>query len=96
MYREKKYLDKIKAAHQEDANPVADDLEKNQEALMVDMAMNNLKDTYKEVIKLKYIEKKSLNEISKKLGKTVSSINNLLLRARAELRNEFKKVAGEF
>ena len=96
MYREKKYLEKIKTAHHEEKNPVEDTIEKKQEALMVDMAMNNLKDTYKEVIQLKYIEKKSLNEISEKLGKTVSSINNLLLRARVELRNEFKKVVGEF
>lgn len=94
-YREKKYLEKI--INQESyTDPVFETIEKRQEVVLLDMAMNNLKNSYKEVINLKYIEKKSLKEISKKLGKTIFSINNLLLRARAELNQEIKKILKEF
>lgn len=94
-YREKKYLEKINN-HESNVDPVFETIEKRQEVVLLDMAMNNLKDSYKEVIILKYIEKKSLKEISKKLGKTIFSINNLLLRARTELNQEIKKILKEF
>ena len=72
--------------------PSSDDDFSNQKAAFINQAFNNLKDSYKSIISLKYIEKNSLKEISRCLNKKFSTVNSLLERARKALKKEFKKI----
>lgn len=74
---------------------IHEQLEKKQEVLLLDMAINAVKGEYREVLKLKYIDKKSCIEIAGTLKKSVSSINNLLLRSKKALKTEFYKLLKE-
>lgn len=68
--------------------------EKNKDLLLeaekkelLDKSLNELKDEYKEVLVLKYLEQKSYNEISDILKRPSGTIATMLNRAKKELRN---------
>ncbi len=69
---------------------------KQEETYLVNFAFNKLKDSYRDIIRLKYIENKSLKEISNITNKNHSTINSLLQRARVVLKKEFKKTINKF
>lgn len=76
-------------------NPT-DCIQTNQERLFIKEAFNNLNERYKAVIRLKYIESKSVKEITCILNKKYTAIDSLLARARNALRIEFKKIVKGF
>jgi RNA polymerase sigma factor (sigma-70 family) len=67
----------------------------NEKAILLNIALENIKPEYGKLLKLKYIENKSQKEISEILNKTESSIESLLFRAREMLKKEIKKVIKE-
>jgi RNA polymerase sigma-70 factor, ECF subfamily len=60
--------------------------------ILINQVLNNLKDTYKNIIELKYIENKSIKEISSIMNKNLTSVNNILQRARVSFKKEFEKI----
>ena len=91
----KKYRNKDIESEEE----ISDDLhskdyvkEQNEKAILVNMAMENIRPEYKNILNLKYIEDKSQKEISAIYGKSESSIESLLFRARDALKKEMKKM----
>ena len=65
--------------------------ERSEEAEKLTKAMEHLPEDYRLVLQLKYVEEMSAKEIAAATGRTVHSINSLLKRARAALRNELAK-----
>jgi RNA polymerase sigma-70 factor (ECF subfamily) len=78
--------------HVEDTH--VDVLHEKEQKLMVNLAMDKLKPEYCEILKLKYIDGKSQNEIATLMNKTVSAVENMLLKARNNLRKELGKFKG--
>ena len=73
--------------------------EKNEDGeklLMVKTAMANLKPLYKEILNLKYTEKKSQKEIADILKKSRSSVESLIFRAKEALKKELKGLTKDF
>ena len=76
--------------YQEDTSPgIVIEQEKE---LAFNCAMENLKDMYKQVLTLKYIEKKSVLEISTIIMKNERETEGLLYRARNTLKKEIKSI----
>jgi len=94
-YREKKYAEKV-GVNEVVNDDLADELHKKEEILLVKTAMNGLKEKYRKILKLKYIEQKTQKEIAGILNLSDAVVNSLLQRARESLRNEFKKIVKDF
>ena len=73
---------------------LSEELHTKEQLLLVNVAMENLKPLFKDVLKLKYIEEKSQNEIAGIVNKSVSAVETLLVRAKKQLRIELKKIKG--
>jgi RNA polymerase sigma-70 factor (ECF subfamily) len=94
---------KYKMKKNEDKNGLTDDIpykdnsfeniENNEKAILLNIALENIKPEYKKILKLKYNENKTQREISEILGKTISSVESILFRARESLKKELKKMA---
>lgn len=88
-YREDKY---IKNSDQEvHFADNSDDFIKKEKALILNNAMDNIKPDYKKIIQMKYIDKKTIEEISCELSKSTDSIKSLLIRAKDSLKKEMNK-----
>lgn len=57
--------------------------------VQVEHVLSKLKPIYSSVLSLKYLEGYSVNEIAKKLGLTLKSIESLLVRARREFARQY-------
>lgn len=75
---------------------IVEDIINKEKLLMTNVAMDSLKPEFKEVLKLKYIKDMSQKEIADKLNKSVSSVENMLFRARETLKNELLKISKDF
>ena len=64
---------------------------RSEEAEKLNDAMEHLPQDQRLVLQLKYVEEMSAKEIAAASGRTVHSINSLLKRARAALRDELAK-----
>lgn len=95
LYKEKNKLDNLKYKH-EMAQSENNDIIHKEKVLLAQSAMENLKPIYKELIHLKYIEKKSLKEISARIQKSELAVTSLLYRARESLKKEISKLAKEY
>ncbi len=73
---------------------MAEDLHEKQQVLLVNMAIDNLKPVYKNVLRSAYIENKSQDEIASELNRSLSSVESILVRARKKLRVELLKLKG--
>jgi RNA polymerase sigma-70 factor (ECF subfamily) len=93
--KEKNFDDNIKVDSIESGN-VTDKVEHKEKFLMFNIAMKNLNDNYREVLELKYIKEKSQKEIAKILGKTETSVESLLFRARTSMKKELKKISKDY
>jgi RNA polymerase sigma-70 factor (ECF subfamily) len=69
--------------------------EHNEKAVLLNIALDNLKSEYSDILRLKYIEDKSQKELSEIYKKSESSIESLLFRAREALKKEMKKIIKE-
>jgi len=92
-YHEKDY-DKYFDINEETADNLIDDLHTKEQLLMVNLAIDNLKPVYQNILRLKYFEEKSQNEIAEIINKTVSAVESLLVRARKQLKKELDKLEG--
>jgi RNA polymerase sigma factor (sigma-70 family) len=73
---------------------ITEDLHKKEQLMLVNLAMEKLNPAFKNVLKLRYLEEKSQNEISEIMNRSVSSVETLLVRAKKQLRAELKKLKG--
>ncbi len=92
-YQEKKY----KANITYDPAVEDDSIEKiiiQQKKFLMNSAMEIIPDIYKKVLILKYIDNKSEKEIAKIINNTISSVENLLFKARKRLKNKISKIGG--
>ncbi|MCG8570342.1 MAG: RNA polymerase sigma factor [Spirochaetes bacterium] len=94
-YKEKIIIEKSNG-QQTLSNDHLDDLMLKEKILMLNMALENLNDQYKKVIKLKYIEHKSQKEIAQIINKSVVAVESLLFKARKKLKTELKKNNRDF
>jgi RNA polymerase sigma-70 factor, ECF subfamily len=92
-YRIEKYDKYLKTEEKMD-DIMAENLHTKKQLLLVNMAIDDLKPLFKDILKLKYIEEKSQKEISLLINKTESSVETLLVRARKQLRIKLKKIKG--
>jgi RNA polymerase sigma-70 factor (ECF subfamily) len=89
IYKDKNLYKKIQINHKINTNNY--EIMDNEKAIMLDLAMKNIKPKYRKILELKYIEKKSQKEIARLLNKSRSSIESLIYRAREKLKQEIKK-----
>lgn len=93
-YRERKYT-----TGNDDYHEVADDRDltekivESEKVVMMNLAIENLTPKYSKLIQYKYREDKSIEEISKILGKSEKSVESLLYRARDHLKKELEKIS---
>ena len=64
--------------------------------LTMNMALNNIKSEYKDILNMKYLEKKPVKQIAKLLKKSESSIESILFRARQALKKEMQRISNFF
>ena len=77
-----------------DTEPLPDEvLEQKETAAIVRAALSRLESKEQAVLKAKYIEGLSAQEISLKTGTTEQAVHSLLYRARNSLRRELKRLA---
>ncbi|MBN1523891.1 MAG: RNA polymerase sigma factor [Spirochaetales bacterium] len=67
--------------------------EENEKVIMMQTAMEQLKPVYREILTFKYFDNLPQTEIAKKTGKTESSVESLLFRARNALKKQLEKIA---
>lgn len=68
----------------------------DEKLLMIKAAMDKLKPLYKDILNLKYTEKKSQKEIADILKKSRSSVESLIFRAKEALKKELKGLIKDF
>lgn len=73
----------------------AEIMEKAESFLIVDEIINGLTPNYREIIKMHDIDGLSYEEISQKTGQNINTIRVNLSRARAMIRDEYKKYFNE-
>ena len=95
IYKEKNKLDNLKYKH-ENSQSENDNIIKQEKILLAQTAMENIKPIYKELIHLKYIEKKSLKDISSIIKKSELAVTSLLYRARESLKKEISKLDRDY
>lgn len=95
-YKEKDIIDCADNETDPFSKEITEILHEKEKALMTHIAINNLKDEYRDVLLLKYLEDKSEKEIAKTMKKTVSSVQSLLFRAREKIKKELKKISKDF
>jgi RNA polymerase sigma-70 factor (ECF subfamily) len=82
------YLERI------DGEPLPDEvLEQKETAAIVRSALSRLESKEQDVLRAKYIENLSANDIAKRIGITAKAVHSLLYRARDSLRVELKRLA---
>ncbi|MBN1697980.1 MAG: sigma-70 family RNA polymerase sigma factor [Spirochaetales bacterium] len=68
---------------------------RREEDLILRIGLSRLSSGYREVLRLKYEEKKSVTELARAAGKTEKSIESLLFRARRKLEEELRRAMKE-
>ena len=94
-YKNKDLNEKIQENHKINIDNKNEEIGDNEKSIMLDIALNNVKQKYRKILELKYIEKKSQKEIAKIMNKSRSSIESLIYRAREVLKKELKKLNKE-
>lgn len=97
-YKENRYKVKDESEFDEKFYNVKDEQEKNKIKYyhMIKLSMENIKDIYSEVLRMKYFEKKSQREIAQILNKSEACIEGRVFRAKKLIKKEFKKNMKEF
>ncbi len=92
IYREKKLFGDF-PEDIEAQNPIEDTVFLQQKIALLRQAFDCLNDKHKTVIRLRYIENKSLEEICTRINKNQAAVYNTLARARKALRKKFLETA---
>ncbi len=98
IYKNKKIKDKIKENINENfiENDYANGVEKETKMKLLNLALKNIKPEYSEIIKYKYFNGLSHDEIANKTNKSKDASESLLLRAINAIRKEFKELSDYF
>ena len=93
-YKEKKYFESIDNNEKELISDfcIIDKIHEKEKGFMINTAYNNLNDKYREIIKLKYIEKLRVKDIAKLMGSNTAMVNSLLARARVSLKKSLHRL----
>lgn len=75
---------------------ITDILFEKQKVHMTSIAINNLKDEYRNVLLFRYYDNKSAKDIAKTIKKTVSSVESLLIRAKRTMKKELFRISEDF
>lgn len=93
--REKKYMEL--AYHKNENNENNDEkLFRMEQIILLKTALENIKEDHRKVLEFKYIQNKSVNEISLLMNKTGSAIRNLLIRAKKMIKGEMDRLEGKY
>ncbi|MBN2536143.1 MAG: sigma-70 family RNA polymerase sigma factor [Spirochaetales bacterium] len=93
--REKKYLEPVYHEYNKNNNN-AEKLFKLEQINLLRIALGNIKENYRKVLELKYLENKSVNEITIIMNKTESAVRNMLNRARTMLKKEMVRLEKNY
>jgi RNA polymerase sigma-70 factor (ECF subfamily) len=98
--RKKKYVESddrnsISSLYDTEPSP-QDKLESNEKSAIIMKIIDELPESYREIIMLRDIEELSYEEISDKTKQTINTLRVILSRARKIVRDEFKKQSDEF
>jgi RNA polymerase sigma-70 factor, ECF subfamily len=93
-YREKKYYDEIKYKISSDNNE--NEFFENERSFLVNLAMDKIKNKYNDILRMKYIDGKSQEEIAAVLGKKSKAVESLLTRARVSFKKEIDRLNREY
>lgn len=93
-YSEKNFIEKLSNNNikNNDDEHINGKLIKEERLLMTQIAIEALNPLYQKVLKLKYTENKSQEEISKILNKSIYSIESILYRARKSLKKKIEEL----
>ena len=94
-YRDEKYQSKIFEKNPDDEEYINNLFDK-QKKMLFDLAFEKLNTNYQEIMTLKYVKKKSLKEIANIYNKSVTAIENILYKARNNIKKEIKKISEDF
>lgn len=98
VYRDKKIKNKLKENINEDLieNDYTNGIEKETKIKLLNLALKNIKPEYSNIIKYKYFNGLSHDEIAKKTNKSKDASESLLQRAIIAIRKEFKELSDYF
>lgn len=95
-YYRKRYAKKfIQALPLSDLLPITSVRDAHEVSQRVKAVLQEMTSEHREVLLLKYVDRKQVQQIAKELGKTAKSIESLLFRARAEFRALYALQANE-
>lgn len=94
-YRDKKYQDIIQQ-NQRIPSDMTEILHNKEKILLMNMALQNIKDAYSNVLRKKYIEDKSIKQIARETGKSGKAIESLLTRAKNAIKKEMDSISRDF
>lgn len=98
QYRIKNISDKVKINLQTEnlsaqQDPV-DQIVKNNKLTVLNLALNNIKPKYKDIIVLKYYKQLTHQQIAERVQKSRDAVESLLYRAITSLKKEVKKIGN--
>lgn len=70
------------------------DVDNSIDRKMIDVALSNLDEKYREVLVLRFLDEKDYVEIADILKKPVSTVGNLILRGKKLFKEEYEKLIG--
>ena len=90
-YREDNYLSNY---HENNtySKDIAASIDNKEKILLINTSMDNLKQEYSSILKMKYIEDKSQKEIAKTIKKSIKATESMLIRAKKALKKEIEKL----
>ncbi len=95
LHRENKLVERLKPdVDGRHAPDPADTVMEEDQRRLLDLALENVKPAYREVIRYKYFDRLSHEEIAEKMDKSLDASESLLHRAISAVRKEFRKLAG--
>jgi RNA polymerase sigma-70 factor (ECF subfamily) len=88
------YLDETDLEKFGDVFDMVKDVDNSIDRKMIDIALSNLDEKYREVLVLRFLDEKDYTEIADILKKPVSTVGNLILRGKKLFRLEYEKLIG--
>ena len=64
--------------------------------ILMNIAMDNIKPIYKQILTMKYIEDRTVKEISTTIDKSAKATESMLKRARDSLKTEIRRISNGY
>ena len=87
----KKFLHLLPLSELFAVEPIADSHEISQKVRQV---LSRMASEEREILQMKYVDKKKVKQIAREMGRTVKSVESILFRARVEFRRMYSKENG--